>query len=186
MNGVDDGSAGGDLLGRVLDEVVHDILGVRVRLAVRLERGERAVRVLARTLYVSLHFYGVYAASVGAWRETYDLEEVGVEVRALDEVDDLGLDGVVGVAELSTACMITSSEGGLAGRAVLGGLHGKLGGGSPDGVAEGVEYGLHGTVSSSSLSDSTRQGGSPWTWWLLERSRGRLCARKRPWGVLTL
>lgn len=101
---VDDGGAGGDLLGRVLDEVVHDILGVRERLAVRLERGERPVRVLARTLYVSLQFYGENAVTVVVWHDTYDLEEVGVEVRALDEVDDLGLDGVVGVAELSTVC----------------------------------------------------------------------------------
>lgn len=45
---------------------------------------------------------------MGVWRDTYDLEEVGGEVRALEEVDDLRLDSVVGVAELSTACGITS------------------------------------------------------------------------------
>lgn len=47
VNGVDEGGAGGDRLGRVLDEVVHDILGSRERLAVRNERGERAIGVLA-------------------------------------------------------------------------------------------------------------------------------------------
>ncbi len=46
MDGIDEGGARGNLLGRVLDEVVYDILGVRERLAVRNERGERAVRVL--------------------------------------------------------------------------------------------------------------------------------------------
>ncbi len=94
---------------------------------------------------------------MGIWRDTHDLKEVGGEVRALDEVDDLGLDDVVGVAELSTACRIGREKAGSREVlvAVLGGLHGKLGGGSPDGVAEGVEYKLHDAVSSSLLSDST-------------------------------
>ena len=73
---------------------------------------------------------------------THDVDELGGEVLALDEVDDLGFDGVLRVAKLSTAFRVlwsVTTESLLLCKVYL---HGELWRRGPDGETEGVEHGL--------------------------------------------
>ena len=88
------------------------------------------------------------------WRWTDDPQELGGEVGALDEVEDLGVDSIVGIAEFGAA---RPSKMSLCVSSYPSHSHCQLGGGSPNGQAEGVEDWLNVDYSKQVMLMNERQ-----------------------------